>query len=232
MTEIEGVIFDMDGVLCDSEPFICEAARLMLSRHYGIEAKPEEFEPFVGMGEDRYLGGVAEKYGVSLEQPRDKERTYALYLELIRGRLHPLPGVHEFIDHCRKQRLRCALATSADRIKMEGNLREIGLPPDRFDARVHGGDAARRKPHPDLFELAARRMQVDPARCLVVEDAPAGLRAARAAGAEALGITSSFPAEVLRAAGAAWTASDLAAALRLQALPIRGIGSGSFAISP
>jgi len=53
------VIFDMDGVLCDSEQFICEAGRLMFERHHGIAVTHDDFKPFTGTGEDRFLGGVA-----------------------------------------------------------------------------------------------------------------------------------------------------------------------------
>ena len=59
----EGVIFDMDGVLLDSEPFICKAACMMFAER-GLAVKPEDFLPFVGAGENRYIGGVAEKYGL------------------------------------------------------------------------------------------------------------------------------------------------------------------------
>ena len=60
---IAGVIFDMDGVLVDSEPFIAEAAVRMFAEK-GVEVRPEDFRPFIGMGEDRFLGGVAESRGV------------------------------------------------------------------------------------------------------------------------------------------------------------------------
>ena len=89
---LRGLIFDMDGVLVDSEPFICEAATRMFEQTYSLAVKKEDFIPFVGAGEDRFIGGVAEKYGVRQTMPRDKERTYAIYLEIIRGRLKPLPG--------------------------------------------------------------------------------------------------------------------------------------------
>jgi beta-phosphoglucomutase len=208
---VAGVIFDMDGVLCDSEPFICEAACRMFAELHGVQVAPRDFEPFVGAGENRYLGGVAEKHGVTLQLERDKARTYAIYLEIIRGRLQPLRGVKGFIRDCRLRGIRLAVATSADRIKMEGNLKEIGLPPETFDITVNGLDIARKKPFPDIFLLAAKRLGLLPSRCIVVEDAPNGIQAGKAAGCRCLGLTTTFPADVLLKAGADWIAPDLAA---------------------
>jgi beta-phosphoglucomutase len=206
---IQGIIFDMDGVLCDSEPFINEAAIRMFEQVHGVKVKPDDFIPFVGAGEDRYIGGVAEKYGVKLSMPADKNKTYEIYLQIIRGRLHPLPGAVEFIADARKRGLKLAVATSADKIKMDGNLREIGIPTSSFDAIVTGNDVQRKKPDPQVFLLAAERLGLDPRLCLVVEDAPNGIRAGKAAGAICLGITSSFDTKTLREAGADFTAADL-----------------------
>jgi len=207
---LAGIIFDMDGVLCDSEPFIAEAAQRMFQETYGLSVTRGDFAPFVGAGEDRFIGGVAEKYGVALTMPRDKQRTYAIYLDIIQGRLHPLPGAVDFIHQCRGRGLKLALATSADRIKMEGNLREIGIPKDTFDAIVAGEDVTKKKPDPHIFLLAAQRIGLPPAACLVIEDAVNGVKAGKAAGCRCLGITSTFPADALRAVGADDTAPDLA----------------------
>ncbi|MFB3892828.1 MAG: HAD-IA family hydrolase [Phycisphaerae bacterium] len=205
-----GIIFDMDGVLCDSEPFICEAACRMFAERHGVTVKPEDFIPFVGAGENRYIGGVAEKYGIALDLARDKARTYEIYLDIIKGRLRPLAGAREFIADCRRRGLKLAVATSADRVKMEGNLREIGLPVSTFDTTVNGLEIERKKPFPDIFRLAARRLGLPNSECLVVEDAPNGIQAAKAAGSRCLGLTTSFDEKALRAAGADWTAKDLA----------------------
>ena len=207
---LEGIIFDMDGVLCDSEPFIASAAAEMFRQTYGLTVTRQDFAPFVGAGEDRFIGGVAEKYGVKLTMPRDKLRTYAIYLEHIKGQLQPLPGAIDFIHAVKARGLKLALATSADRIKMNGNLTEIGLPADTFDAIVTGDDVARKKPDPQIFLLAASRLDLPPGQCLVIEDAVNGVRAGKAAGCRCLGIMTSFGEQTLRDAGADWVATNLA----------------------
>ena len=209
MSQIRGVIFDMDGVLVDTEPYICQAAVKMFAEK-GVTVQPKDFLPFVGAGEDRYLGGVAEQHGAVLDLERDKTRTYALYGEIVHGRLEPLPGVREFIGRCRARGLKLAVATSADRVKLLINLREIRLAPETFDALVNGLDVARKKPAPDIFLRAAERLGVPASRCLVAEDAVNGVQAAKAAGARCLALTTSFTREQL--AGADFFAPNLAGA--------------------
>ena len=208
--KLAGVIFDMDGVLCDSEPFIYEASRRMFVETYGINPKAEDFFPFVGAGEDRFIGGVAEKYGIRLDTERDKARTYVIYLEIIRGKLKPLPGVGEFVRRCRERGLKIAIASAADLVKVAGNMGQIGLSAKLFDAVLTGNDVRRKKPDPEIYLAAAARLGLRAENCLVVEDAPNGLRAGKAAGAACLGLTTKFDAATLRAAGADWVAPDLA----------------------
>ncbi|MCL1857457.1 MAG: HAD-IA family hydrolase [Kiritimatiellaeota bacterium] len=208
-SDIDAILFDMDGVLCDSEAFIAEAAARMLKETYGIAPTHKDFAPFVGTGEDRFIGGTAAAFGVTVSLPRDKDRTYAIYLDLIKGRLRPLPGVHDFIAQAQRRGLKLAVASSADEIKVHANLREIGLPLSTFGAIVCAKDVVHKKPAPDIFLAAARRLGVLPSRALVIEDAVTGIRAAVAAGCPALGITTSFDAATLMAAGASLAAPDL-----------------------
>lgn len=200
------IIFDMDGVLVDSEPFILEAATRFFAER-GLTVQPEDFTPFVGAGENRYIGGPAEKYGLSIDIEEAKARTYAIYDEITRGHLAPLPGVREFISEARGLGLMLAVASSADPVKIAINLREIGIPAETFDAVVSGLDVVHKKPAPDIFLAAADRLGVPPEECVVVEDAVNGVAAARAAGMRCLGLTTSFSAEKL--AGADWIAADL-----------------------
>ncbi|MGA2497890.1 MAG: HAD-IA family hydrolase [Tepidisphaeraceae bacterium] len=209
---LSGVIFDMDGVLLDSEPFIAEAGCRMLADRYAVQAVHADFLPFVGMGEDRFLGGVAAKYGKTLNLPVDKVYTYEIYLKLIRGKLGPLPGALEFIRKCKARRLKLAVASSADRMKVDGNLAALGLAGHTFDAVITGSDVERKKPDPEIFIAAAKSMGVPAQRCLVVEDAVTGIQAGKAAGAKCLGLCTSFKPEALKQAGADWTAANLAEA--------------------
>ena len=192
----------MDGVLCDSEPFIAEAAIRMFREQYGQDVNKEDFIPFVGAGEDRYLGGVAEKYGITLNMPADKDETYRLYGVCVQGKLQAFPGVKAFIQKASEAGILLAIATSADETKLKVNLHEMGLDRSLFDAQVNGLEIEHKKPSPDIFIEAAKRLGLDPADCIVFEDAINGVQAAKAAGARCIGITSSFTDLELKDAGA------------------------------
>jgi HAD superfamily hydrolase (TIGR01509 family) len=196
---IKGVLFDMDGVLVDSEPFICKAAIMMFSE-LGVKVLPEDFYPFVGMGENRYIGGVAESHGVNVDIEQVKARTYEIYGMIVRNKLSALPGAYEFISKCRKKGFKLALATSADRVKMEINLKEIGLPPETFHSIITGLDVENKKPFPDIYIKAARSIGLEPQECLIVEDAVSGIKAGKSAGCRCLAVTSSFNASALHEA--------------------------------
>lgn len=188
---IRGVLFDMDGVLVDSEEYICKAA-IMMFEELGLKVLPDDFKPFVGMGENRYIGGVAEKYDFPVDIEKVKARTYEIFSTIVKNRLLPLPGARQFISGCIKMNLRIALATSADKVKMKVNLREIGLPESTFDAIVTGLEVENKKPFPDIYLIAAEKIGLKPEECLVIEDAVSGVRAGKSAGCRCLAVTTSF----------------------------------------
>ena len=203
---IKGVLFDMDGVLVDSEAFICKAA-IEMFREWGILVKAVDFQPFVGMGESRYIGGVAEKYNLQLDLAEAKTRTYQIYETITYGHLDPLPGALAFVTLCRDRGLRLALVTSADRIKMEVNLKAIGLSDESFHSTINGLEVERKKPFPDIYVKASANLKLKPEECLVVEDAVSGIKAAKAAGCRCLAVTTSFDREALHEAD--WICDNL-----------------------
>jgi beta-phosphoglucomutase len=211
---LRAVVFDMDGVLTDSEPLI-NAAAVAMFRELGLQVQPEDFLPFVGTGENRYLGGVAEKYAFPVDVASAKRRTYEIYLELVPIQLHAFPGAVELVRRCRASRLKVAVASSADRIKIDANLERIGLPPGEWDAIVGAEDVVRRKPAPDIFLAAARLLELVPGECVVIEDAVNGVQAAKAAGMRCVAVAQSFApqelwqADLVRAGIADITLADL-----------------------
>lgn len=197
--KIRAVIFDMDGVLADSEPLL-NAAAIAMFREKGLAVQPEDFLPFVGAGEDRYIGGVAEKYHFPLDVPQAKKRTYEIYLELVPTRLEAFPGVSALVQACRQAGLHVAVASGTDQIKVMANLQKIGLPEASWDALVSGNDVKQNKPAPDIFLIAARKLDVAPADCVVIEDSVNGIRAAKAAGMRCVAVAQTFPASRLQEA--------------------------------
>jgi HAD superfamily hydrolase (TIGR01509 family) len=195
----KAVIFDMDGVLTDSEPLI-NAAAVAMFKELGLVAQPEDFFPFIGTGENRYIGGVAEKYGFPLDIPAAKKRTYEIYLEMVPTRLRAFPGAVELVRELKARGVRIAVASSADLIKIEANLNKIGLPPTEWDAIVCAEDVTHKKPAPDIFLAAARKLGLAPAECVVLEDAVNGIEAAKTAGMRCVAVASSFPADQLHEA--------------------------------
>lgn len=205
---IEGILFDMDGVLIDSEPIILRAAQLYFQRR-GIEARAEEFTPFVGAGDRRYLVGVGKSHGLELDFDAEREELYDLYAEAAADAAS-FAGVHTFLGDAQRSGLKIALATGSERRKALINLAAVGLCEADFDVVVTGEQVARNKPNPDIYQLAALSMGLSTDRCLVVEDSIHGVVSAKRAGCYALALPNSFASSSLTASGADLVLSTLA----------------------
>ncbi len=204
---LKGILFDMDGVLVDSEEYIFEATKLMFAEH-GIIVNKEDAMPFVGMGENKYVSGIGERNGFIVDIVRDKARTYQIYKEITSGKLNALPGVIDFLNLCKSKGLLMAVASSADNVKVRINLSEIGISEDTFQAIVTGEDVENKKPFPDIYIKAATLLNLQPDECLVIEDAVSGIKAGKSAGAKCLALTTSFKYDQLHEAD--WICKNLA----------------------
>lgn len=200
---IKNIIFDMDGVLVDSENAIRTACVKMFERR-GVNTLPEDFIPFTGMGENRFIGGVAEKYGLSYVLSM-KAEAYDIYDEIANDCVIVYDGIKELILTLKEKGYKIAVASAADERKVKTNLRCMELSPDDFDALVTGSDVTKHKPDPTVFLTAAGKIGAAPHESLVVEDAVAGCQAAKAAGMHCVGVLSTFDAQTLAAAGADYT---------------------------
>ncbi|MBR7093107.1 MAG: HAD-IA family hydrolase [Clostridia bacterium] len=194
--EQKAVLFDMDGVLVNSEEWMMKSAVEALEE-WGVHASKQDFRPFIGAGEARFVGGVAEKYGVPYV-PEMKTRAYQVYGRNVAGQHIACPHVRETIQALRADGWRIAVCSSADVVKVRINVRQLGMTFDDFDLVLSGDSVERKKPFPDIFLRAAADLCVPPERCVVVEDAVNGILAARAAGMRSIGMTTSFTAEQFR----------------------------------
>jgi cytidine deaminase len=192
----KAVLFDMDGVLVHSEPIIRKAAKAALSE-WGVTARDEDFTDFIGAGEDRFVGGVAEKHGVPYEL-KMKERAYEIYETLVRDEIVVCAGVKETLAALRARGFQLALCSSADMVKVKMNLSAAEIPFETFDHIVGGDGVARKKPFPDVFLAASDALGVAPENCFVAEDAINGIAAAKAAGMKSVAVTTFFSREVLQ----------------------------------
>ncbi|MBN1351603.1 HAD-IA family hydrolase [candidate division KSB1 bacterium] len=184
------VIFDMDGVLVDSEPVI-EAAAIRGLAEFGVNAQPSDFIPFIGTGEIKYIGGVSEKYGVAY-QTAMKNRVYEIYLEIVDEKLKVQPGARHCLANLRRDGVPLVLASSADRIKINANLRVAGIPQNTFEVILSAEDVVHKKPSPEIYLKSAEKLGLPPDKCIVIEDALNGIQSAKAAGMACLAVSSTF----------------------------------------
>ena len=177
------VIFDCDGVLVDSDRISLHVQAERISA-LGLEMSYEDcVRDFLGLGMPATLRILTERLGGPL--PPDWERDLDLAVQdAFRAELRPIPGITQALDQID---LPTCIASSGSHGKMRLTLGLTGLL-DRFSGRIYSGEEVRQgKPAPDLFLHAALRMSTPPQHCVVVEDSPFGVIAARAAGMSVLG---------------------------------------------
>ena len=172
------VIFDMDGVLVDGEPIYYEAASALLAED-GLTLPLDQYK--------QYMGTKAgwDELARDLDLPRPasyyRERGYVLVAAAYAAVDDALPGAVELVRNLQRLGLPLAVASSTYSANVAVCLDRLGIA-DAFTAVVCGDDVTNGKPDPEIYLRAAERLGVDPARCLAIEDAPAGIRAAHAAG--------------------------------------------------
>ena len=176
------VVFDMDGLLLDTETLWHES-EVELFRRHGAEFTREDQLRVIGTGFDVTARYFAERLGWPPERGGELvAESTALMHERVRVQVQARPGAIELIDRLRElDGIRVGLASNSPRFLVDDALATAGLA-DAFDAIVTSDDVAHAKPAPDIYLLACARLGVDPASALALEDSASGVRAAKAAG--------------------------------------------------
>ena len=177
---IEAIVFDMDGVLVDTE-HLWDEVREELTDEWGGRYTPEAQQAMMGMSSREWSRYLHETVG--LREPPEVINAEVVRRMLARYEtgMPVVPGAVETVDRLATAGFRLALASSSTRELIDAVLRELGLAA-LFEVTVSSEEVARGKPAPDVYLEAARRLGVPPARCAAVEDSASGIRAAHAAG--------------------------------------------------
>lgn len=176
---IRATIFDLDGVLVDSEPNYLESERILFSR-YGISFTADMKVPYIGMSTREMLERVAAEFGVSTPLDTLVDEKNLIYLRLAAERTPVNAPMRTLLKLLREHQYPLALASGSSLAAIEAVLASTGFG-TYFDVVVSADSVPRGKPAPDLFLEAARRLNIEPAACVVVEDSGYGVRAARRA---------------------------------------------------
>ncbi len=199
---IQAVIFDLDGLLIDSEIFWDEADTILLQKR-GFKSTPELFLKRLGTGHKPTLQIYKDEFGIDEDIESLSIDRLNLFYDILWKNLQLMPGARELIHNLKKYNIPMAIATGGhtpeELVKILSKLSISSY----FSALVTGSEVARQKPYPDIFLEAAKKLQVNPSHCLVFEDAPSGVRAGKAAGMIAWGVNKNQKAqEALQEAGA------------------------------
>jgi HAD superfamily hydrolase (TIGR01509 family) len=181
---ITTVIFDLDGLLADTEKLHWRAYQEALQAHGAVLTEADYAEHWVRTGKG--IGEWVAQHGLSLNPLALRAHKSKRYLELLATELRPMAGALELLEELRGKKT-LALASSSYRDAVDGVVRGLDIA-HYFQAIVSGLDVARVKPAPDIFLAAARQAGAMPSQCLVLEDAEKGVLAAREAGMNCIAV--------------------------------------------
>jgi len=192
---MNALIFDMDGVLADNSDFHVQSWT-EYSRQYGRELSVDDVKRRLGFNNREYMRFVFGREPTDAEVLKSTVEKEALYREIYRQHLVVPPGLLALLDAAKHAGIVCGVATSAPEdnvcFVLDGlNIRHY------FKEVVDASHVKHCKPDPEIYTLASKRLGVPPSRCLVFEDAIAGIQAGNAAGMQVIAITTSYPAAVL-----------------------------------
>lgn len=201
------IIFDMDGVIVDSEPVIMKAA-LGALKIGGIKASKEDFIPYIGAGEEHFIIEPCKRADKAELTEKLMDEMFLNFERNIKE-MKVFPSAKPLIEKLKNLGYTLALVSSAAERKLMASLKAAEIDPSVFSVILSGSDVTVKKPSPDPYLLAADKLCANPAECLVIEDAISGVKSAKSAGMRCSAVTTSFSEEQLKAAGADYIVEDI-----------------------
>jgi len=182
---IEAVIFDMDGVIVDTE-LIHNTAEKKVLNDIGIDITLEEIRKYAGAASNVWFKEILKKHNKVADVYELKEKKFRMVYKILKRNIPVVPGALELIGFLKENGLKLALASGAPKEFADFIVSNLDLNKE-FDEIIGFGDYSNSKPDPELFLLASGKLGVDPKDCLVVEDSRLGVLAAKSAGMKCVG---------------------------------------------
>ena len=181
----KAVIFDMDGVIAETEHAHIGAEKQTMLK-YGIEISEDELHEYTGTTAKVMFTSLIEKYKLNTTFDRIFKEKEEILFKLLEEDVQPTKGVIDLLRKLKKMKIKLAVASSSHKRMIEYVLKKLKII-DLFDSIVGAEDIDRSKPDPEIFLISAKRLNVKPEECIVVEDSKLGVEAAKKAGMKCLG---------------------------------------------
>ncbi len=184
---IKAVLFDMDGLLVDTETLGIQVA-VKICKELGINLTPEEQKSFIGVTDEKFYRELFKKRNLDYNVQEVREKHFGLYETLLNTNLKPFVGARGLPQQLRLQGYKVALVSGSTAKQIDIIMKQLGIK-GQFEVIISFEDITHSKPDPESYLLAAQKLGVLPEDCVVLEDAEAGVRAAKAAGMRVIGVT-------------------------------------------
>lgn len=193
----KAIIFDVDGVIVDSNTLSIKT-KIKAFKEFKLNLK--EYPPaYRSLSLKHLVKKVNKEFNTNISIEDFITKRESIYESQVKNNLNLFEGVKEILEHLKQNNLLVALATSGTKRKLTANLEAVNLNFE-FDSIITADDVQKHKPNPEAYRVSATKLNINPKHCIVVEDSPEGIKAAKLAGMTCIGITNSYNSEELKEA--------------------------------
>ena len=188
---IKAVLFDMDGVVVDSEPYHIQAMREVLLEEMELDIPSEEIGGFCGLNYEEKIEIIFKKRNLNADIDSLRKKTNERYIQLIKDRIYPKDGLIDLLERLLSENIKISLVTASNRKQTEIIVNRTGT--SKYWAFIiTGDDVIKRKPDSECYIKAKNKLGLEPKECVVIEDSIPGIEAAKGAGMFCIAIPNDY----------------------------------------
>ncbi len=191
MGKIKAVLFDMDGLMVDTEPLHFQAYEKVFTKYGKNFSKEENIKRYIGTSDVYCAKDMVVRFNLPISAEKLLEEKRQIYKEFIKNQLVAQSGLSSLLTNLSENNYKIAIASSATLEEIETVIKGLDIS-SQIDDYVSAEEVENGKPAPDVYFLAARKLGINPNECLVLEDSPRGVQAGKSAGMEVFAIPSGY----------------------------------------